>query len=207
MATGLHTTLHFHLYTINRDIHVKSSSRVQIPVFRSVHSLAASGINQNPAKTPVKKLSWQLQILNSKMPKSPKAFYARTSSNNRRSTIFITVSVILGLSALFGLYAMMPARSSRCGDFKPLSVSVTWDKSSSASSSGGATADKGQNRHKAMGFVGVQTGFASAGRRRSLRKTWFPSDHKGLKRYSLCFHSNFVFDLHFCCLVFTSVDT
>lgn len=136
------------------------------------------------------------------MPSSPKAFYARPSSKSRRSTVLITFCVILGLSAFFGLYAMVrSALSSRCGDVKPLSVSVTWDKSSSGSSSGGATSNKGQKRHKVMGFVGVQTGFASAGRRRSLRQTWFPSDHKGLKRYSPCFLSNFVLKLHFCSMM------
>ncbi|KAI3939591.1 hypothetical protein MKX01_038546 [Papaver californicum] len=36
-------------------------------------------------------------------------------------------------------------------------------------------------RHKVMGFVGIQTGFGSVGRRRSLRKTW-PSDRQGLQR-------------------------
>lgn len=136
------------------------------------------------------------------MPSSPKAFYARPSSNSRRSTVLITFCVIIGLSAFFGLYAMVgSALSSRCGDVKPLSVSVTWDKSSSGSISGGATSNKGQKRHKVMGFVGVQTGFASAGRRRSLRQTWFPSDHKGLKRYSPCFLSNFVLKLHFCSMM------
>lgn len=38
------------------------------------------------------------------------------------------------------------------------------------------------DRHKVMGFVGIQTGFGSVGRRQSLRKTWFPSDRQGLQR-------------------------
>lgn len=33
-----------------------------------------------------------------------------------------------------------------------------------------------------MAFVGIQTGFASTGRRRSLRMTWMPSDRQGLQR-------------------------
>lgn len=33
-----------------------------------------------------------------------------------------------------------------------------------------------------MGFVGIQTGFESSGRRRSLRNTWMPSDRQGLQR-------------------------
>ncbi|KAI7743714.1 hypothetical protein M8C21_014980, partial [Ambrosia artemisiifolia] len=66
--------------------------------------------------------------------------------------------------------------SNKCEPNKPLSVSVSWDHSN-----GGGGGD--QNRYKVMGFVGIQTGFASVGRRRSLRKTWFPSDHQGLQRY------------------------
>jgi hypothetical protein len=40
-----------------------------------------------------------------------------------------------------------------------------------------------RERQKVMGFVGIQTGFGSSGRRRSLRKTWMPSDRQGLQRY------------------------
>ncbi|KAL7216721.1 hypothetical protein ACSBR1_028621 [Camellia fascicularis] len=36
-----------------------------------------------------------------------------------------------------------------------------------------------------MGFVGIQTGFASVVRRRSLRQTWMPSDQQGLQWSSL----------------------
>ncbi|KAL7186229.1 hypothetical protein ACSBR2_028052 [Camellia fascicularis] len=36
-----------------------------------------------------------------------------------------------------------------------------------------------------MGFVGIQTGFASVVRRRSLRQTGMPSDQQGLQRSSL----------------------
>lgn len=137
-----------------------------------------------------------------KMPSSPKAFYARTSFNSRRSAVLIIVYVFLGLSAVIGLYAMVKGRSNGCDGVKPLSVSVTWDKSSSGGGSGGAALDKGQKRHKVMGFVGIQTGFGSAGRRRSLRRTWFPSDHQGLKRYSLCFLFYFcVLVLHFCTMM------
>ncbi|XP_042061021.1 probable beta-1,3-galactosyltransferase 14 isoform X1 [Salvia splendens] len=111
------------------------------------------------------------------MPSSPKAFYPRPSSNPRRSTLIIILCLLLGLSTVFGIYAIMQsARSNGCGDVKPLSVSVAWDKSSSANSS------PPQKRPKVMGFVGVQTGFGSAGRRRSLRQTWFPSNHQGLRR-------------------------
>ena len=38
-----------------------------------------------------------------------------------------------------------------------------------------------------MGFVGIQTGFGSTGRRSSLRKTWMPSDRQGLQWYTFFF--------------------
>ncbi|KAH9800005.1 putative beta-1,3-galactosyltransferase 12 [Citrus sinensis] len=38
------------------------------------------------------------------------------------------------------------------------------------------------DRPKLLGFVGIQTGFASADRRAALRRTWFPSDPDGLLR-------------------------
>lgn len=60
-------------------------------------------------------------------------------------------------------------------------MSVVWDRSGSAGSgNGGAVGDR--KRHKVMGFVGIQTGFRSLGRRQSLRKTWMPSDQQGLQR-------------------------
>lgn len=64
----------------------------------------------------------------------------------------------------------------------PTTVKVVWDR---AAGSGGGTGGTGSDvkRYKVMGFVGIQTGFASAGRRRSLRKTWLPSDREGLQRY------------------------
>ncbi|KAL0406742.1 UNVERIFIED_CONTAM: putative beta-1,3-galactosyltransferase 14 [Sesamum latifolium] len=115
------------------------------------------------------------------MPSSPKLFYARPSSYSRRSTLLVLCSLI-GLSGFtFGFVAVSRrgfGYDCKCG--KPLSVSVTWDKSSTGStSSGGGVSDEGQKRHKVMGFVGIQTGFGSAGRRRALRQTWFPSDHQG----------------------------
>ncbi|KAL0320616.1 UNVERIFIED_CONTAM: putative beta-1,3-galactosyltransferase 14 [Sesamum radiatum] len=119
------------------------------------------------------------------MPSSPKLFYARPSSYSRRSTLLILCSLI-GLSGfIFGFVAISPRGGFwyDCKYGKPLSVSVTWDKSSTGStSSGGGVSDEGQKRHKVMGFVGIQTGFGSAGRRRALRQTWFPSDHQGLQR-------------------------
>jgi hypothetical protein len=57
-------------------------------------------------------------------------------------------------------------------------VRVVWDVA--GNSNGVVSGEK--KRHKVMGFVGIQTGFGSAGRRRSLRKTWMPSDPEGLRR-------------------------
>lgn len=64
-----------------------------------------------------------------------------------------------------------------CKYTKPASVSVVWDQTDSLVNGGD------QKRYKVMAFVGIQTGFSSNGRRVSLRKTWFPSDHQGLQRY------------------------
>ncbi|CAM6090243.1 unnamed protein product [Calypogeia fissa] len=40
----------------------------------------------------------------------------------------------------------------------------------------------GESRPKVLGFVGIQTGFKSAERRRSIRKTWLPSTPEGIMR-------------------------
>ncbi|KAL8505732.1 hypothetical protein ACS0TY_016811 [Phlomoides rotata] len=113
------------------------------------------------------------------MPSSPKSFYARPPSYSRRSTALI-LSLLLGLSTIFGLVAVSRrAMGNKCKFDKPLSVSVAWDRSSTGSS---VTSDSSPKRHKVMGFVGIQTGFGSAARRRSLRQTWFPSDRQGLQR-------------------------
>ncbi|KAK6132650.1 hypothetical protein DH2020_033602 [Rehmannia glutinosa] len=119
------------------------------------------------------------------MPSSPKLFYARPSSwNSHRSTALI-LCLLVGFSCfIFGFVAISRrGLGNKCKYGKPLSVSVTWDKSSTGSTSkDGGISDEGQKRHKVMGFVGIQTGFGSTGRRRSLRQTWFPSDHQGLQR-------------------------
>ncbi|KAL3849274.1 hypothetical protein ACJIZ3_011156 [Penstemon smallii] len=112
------------------------------------------------------------------MPSSPKLFYARPSSYSRRSTVLIICIII---ATIIGFIVILrQTLGYKCKFDKPLSVSVTWDRSSS--SSGSSTSDEGPKRHKVMGFVGIQTGFGSSGRRRALRQTWFPSDHQGLQR-------------------------
>lgn len=37
-----------------------------------------------------------------------------------------------------------------------------------------------QSRPKVLGFIGIQTGFGSAERRKALRESWLPSDPHGL---------------------------
>ncbi|KAL3508756.1 hypothetical protein ACH5RR_028157 [Cinchona calisaya] len=126
------------------------------------------------------------------MPSSPKLFTARPSSSksHRRSTVLI-ICFFMGLAGfVLGFLAFSKqGLGYNCKYAKPISVSVVWDTTNSAnsfssSSNNGADGNSngGQKRYKVMGFVGVQTGFGSAGRRRALRQTWFPSDHQGLRR-------------------------
>ncbi|KAL4273502.1 hypothetical protein GQ457_13G004190 [Hibiscus cannabinus] len=119
------------------------------------------------------------------MPSSPKFSYSRLSppaTRLTRSTLLLVFSVV---SFLFAAYTLIS--SSGCG-YRCLSdqrtVRVLWDRPGVVHNSGAAGGDvaNGIKRHKVMGFVGIQTGFRSAGRRRSLRKTWMPSDRQGLRR-------------------------
>lgn len=119
------------------------------------------------------------KLFHPKMPSPPKLFHARQPSYSRRLTVLI-LCFLIGISGfIFGFIAISrQGLGYRCKYAKPNSVSVTWDRLASSIDSGNG----GQNRHKVMGFVGIQTGFGSAGRRRSLRKSWFPSDHQGFQR-------------------------
>lgn len=118
------------------------------------------------------------------MPTSPKLFssysHSRRFANLRR---FIPLFCFLfGLAGfLFGSISFFSAnpRTPKCAGSNPLSVSVSWNLN--AQSGDGVLGAK--ERHKVMGFVGIQTGFASARRRKALRSTWFPSDHQGLLRF------------------------
>ncbi|KAK8939608.1 putative beta-1,3-galactosyltransferase 13 [Platanthera guangdongensis] len=132
------------------------------------------------------------------MPTSPKVFYSHstlpswTSRLRRVSSLSLPFfSLIFGIAGfLFGSFAVSRGLifSPKCLAADPISVSVAWERRSGTvnnriSLNDGAGVRIGQRaRHKVMGFVGVQTGFASIGRRRSLRKTWFPSDRQGLLR-------------------------
>ncbi|KAJ0869516.1 putative galactosylxylosylprotein 3-beta-galactosyltransferase [Helianthus annuus] len=113
------------------------------------------------------------------MPSSRKFFHARHPSNIiTRKSLALVLSLLIGFTGLllFSIVVFRQDITTALYD-KPLSVSVLWDQSSGGLVSGGV-----HKRHKVMGFVGIQTGFASVGRRRALRKTWFPSDHQRLQR-------------------------
>ncbi|KAF7141271.1 hypothetical protein RHSIM_Rhsim06G0206500 [Rhododendron simsii] len=114
------------------------------------------------------------------MPSYPKYFNARPSSYTRRSTVLI-LCLLIGLTGfLFGFVAITRSSlGSNCKTSKPRSVSVVWERGGSGNA---GVFDGDGKRHKVMGFVGIQTGFGSVGRRRSLRQTWMPSDQQGLQR-------------------------
>ncbi|KAL8223708.1 hypothetical protein R6Q57_019183 [Mikania cordata] len=123
------------------------------------------------------------------MPMPKKFFQARSQSNLYQRSIALTLFFVIAIAGLL-LFGISLSRGriggeNKCKYGKPLSVSVVWDKSGASSGrtdTGGLVNDGDQKRHKVMGFVGIQTGFASVGRRKSLRKTWVPSDHQGLQR-------------------------
>lgn len=134
------------------------------------------------------------------MPIPKKFFQARSQSNLAHRSIVLTLCIVIVISGflLFGiLISNSQIRSqSKCKYSKPRSVSVVWDKTSASSL---ITNGQDHKKHKVMGFVGIQTGFASVNRRKSLRKTWMPSDYQGLQRY---FYSTFEFDVFlFVCLL------
>lgn len=125
------------------------------------------------------------------MPSYPKYFNARPSPYTRRSTVLI-LCLVIGLTGfLFGFVAITRSSlGSECKTSKPRSVSVVWERSGGGNSR--VSDGDSEKRHKVMGFVGIQSGFGSAGRRRSLRKTWMPSDQQGLQRYNKCVFSSFI---------------
>ncbi|KAG2396746.1 beta-1,3-galactosyltransferase 14 [Vigna angularis] len=119
------------------------------------------------------------------MPSSPKSYalpYGRHPSPfvARRSTLsLLLISVLLILFLFAAVPYLTQIRHSGCADVHPRSVRVVWEHAGNANA---AVAVGDGGRHKVMGFVGIQTGFGSAGRREALRKTWFPSDRQGLQR-------------------------
>ncbi|KAM5586227.1 putative beta-1,3-galactosyltransferase 14 [Rosa sericea] len=122
------------------------------------------------------------------MPSSPKFFHARQPPSGRRSTVLIiSFCLVFGLSGfVFGLVALRSSQYN-CLTTQSRSVRVVWERigSTTRTSQNGlvfSDGDANSGRHKVMGFVGIQTGFGSVGRRESLRKTWMPSDAQGLQR-------------------------
>ncbi|KAL0855302.1 hypothetical protein Bca101_060455 [Brassica carinata] len=121
------------------------------------------------------------------MPSSPrlKLFHARPS--RRPTSLIVVTSLAIGLFGfLFGLSAIIFPGIRLSGracltNSPPKTVRVVWDVVAGNSNNGNGIVS-GVKRHKVMGFVGIQTGFASAGRRRALRNTWMPSDPQGLRR-------------------------
>ncbi|URE48680.1 Galactosyltransferase [Musa troglodytarum] len=113
------------------------------------------------------------------MPKSARVFHTSPLSRLRRlasTSAFSLACFVLGITGiLFGVISVSrPVR--KCPDLEPRSVSVVWDH-------GGGTGGGGtMERRKVMAFVGIQTGFGSFGRRRSIRRTWLPSHRQGLLR-------------------------
>ncbi|KAF7822641.1 putative beta-1,3-galactosyltransferase 14 [Senna tora] len=115
------------------------------------------------------------------MPSSPKSYYGRSPAlSSRRSAFLIVSSLLIGVSGfLFGITSLLwPIHGYRCLNSRPRSVRVVWEHGGSSNANRGI----GNDRHKVMGFVGIQTGFGSVGRRHALRKTWLPSDRQGLER-------------------------
>lgn len=120
---------------------------------------------------------------------SPKVFSARSSSHSyTRRPMIAVVCFFMGIICfIFGIVSISRVGFGyRCSYPRPTSVSVVWDRTGNG---GGGSSDgvnsspgEGKKRYKVMGFVGIQTGFGSTGRRRALRQTWLPSDHQDLKR-------------------------
>ncbi|KAF8100318.1 hypothetical protein N665_0227s0050 [Sinapis alba] len=118
------------------------------------------------------------------MPSSPrlKLFHARPT--RRPTSMIVITSLAIGLFGfLFGLSAIIFPGIRLSGrtcltNSPPKTVRVLWNVG--GNSNGGISS--GVKRQKVMGFVGIQTGFASAGRRRALRNTWMPSDPQALRR-------------------------
>lgn len=102
--------------------------------------------------------------------------------------VFSLVSLLIGLAAI--IFAISAVRRSRplpvfrCGRSEDTFREFY---SSSGSNKLGDNNEALNDRPKLLGFVGIQTGFASVNRREALRSTWFPSDPDGLLRYVVIF--------------------
>ncbi|KAL0545793.1 hypothetical protein IC582_015685 [Cucumis melo] len=121
------------------------------------------------------------------MPSSPKLFHSRHSPtspfySSRSSLFLLSFFLLIGISGfIFVLtFFFTPHLPYNCSNRQTRTVRVVWDKAPDSGAS--VTTGSDAKRHKVMGFVGIQTGFSSVGRRRSLRNTWLPSDREGLQR-------------------------
>ncbi|KAG9146127.1 hypothetical protein Leryth_015926 [Lithospermum erythrorhizon] len=115
------------------------------------------------------------------MPSSPKLYKPRTAPpppDPCRRTAAMAACLVIGIGGF--IFGSIQNSGYNCKYSNPKSVSVIWDRDGSIISNG--YSDMEAKRYKVMGFVGIQTGFASFGRRRSLRQTWFPSDRQELGR-------------------------
>lgn len=135
------------------------------------------------------------------MPSSPKFFHARQPHSGRRPTVLlVSFFLLVGIVGFIFVFSSLlrPFHAYKCQHGKPTSVRVVWERSGGAGDANGvvSSSESEHKRHKVMGFVGIQTGFGSVGRRRSLRKTWMPSDPQGLQRYRFVFIFSCLFFMH-----------
>ncbi|XP_044472663.1 probable beta-1,3-galactosyltransferase 14 isoform X2 [Mangifera indica] len=112
-----------------------------------------------------------------------KLFHARPPSSSKSTVLFFSCLIIGIAGFIFGISATIAVSHGgyRCNNLPLRSVKVLWTTTADTDNDNDGLRP-GPKRHKVMGFVGIQTGFGSAGRRRSLRKTWMPSDPQALQR-------------------------
>ncbi|KAK4748110.1 hypothetical protein SAY87_014696 [Trapa incisa] len=116
------------------------------------------------------------------MPSSPKLLHHGRPVPRRSTVVVLGTCLLIGFSGfIFGLTAIFSSGRQKCTIAEPRSVRVVWEKEGVSKDTGSSGGQIGKRR-KVMGFVGIQTGFGSTGRRRSLRRTWMPSDRQGLQR-------------------------
>ncbi|KAM7490539.1 hypothetical protein LguiA_033460 [Lonicera macranthoides] len=112
------------------------------------------------------------------MPPTFSLFTNHPRRRRHRTPLLLSVLCLLvgagGIAfALFAVLRPKAVLTFRCGR-----VEDTFRSSNSRRIGGDGISD----RPKLLGFVGIQTGFSSRGRRDALRSTWFPSDADELVR-------------------------